>query len=122
MSMKVSNTQTSARSAAPTAAEKKEAWQGVLDSAVSRLDDPEIKGTLQHLGENRIDQMKEQVKSDMEAFLKENPNATLAEIKAEAEKATSKHETNAVLQKMRDDNFFNKLMSRRKELTKDMWG
>ncbi|WP_426750671.1 hypothetical protein [Myxococcus sp. Y35] len=121
MSIKISNTQTTARSSAPTATEKKQAWQGVLDAAVNRMNDPEIKGSLKHLGDNRINQVKEKVQADMEAFIRNNPNATTAEIKAEAEKTTSKHETNAVINKMRDDNFFNNLMNRRKELLKDMW-
>ena len=122
MSTKISSTSTTARSVAPSATEKKETWQGVLNAAVDRMNDPEIKGSVKHLGDHRIDQVKEKVQGDMDACVKNNPNATLAEVKAEAEKSASKHESNAVFQKMRDDNFFNKLMSRRKDLLKDMWG
>ncbi len=103
-----------------TATDKTAAWQGVLDTAVNRMN--ETKGTLDHLGEGRIDTVKQKVKEDMEAFIQANPNASADDIRAEADKASKKHETNAFFQKMRDDNFFNKLMTRRKELLKDMWG
>lgn len=106
----------------PSAQEQNDAWKGVLDSAVSRMTGPDIKGSLKFLGDGRIDSVKDKVKTDMEAFVRDNPNASPEEVKKKAEETTSKHETNAVFQKMRDDNFFNKLMSRRKELLKDMWG
>ncbi|NMO21606.1 hypothetical protein HPC49_32210 [Pyxidicoccus fallax] len=105
-----------------TEAEKTQAWQGVLDGAVNRLNAPDVVGTLSHLGEGRIDKIKDQVKEEMEAFVRANPNATPEQIKEKAEEVTSKHQTNGVLEKMRDDNFFKKLMDRRKELLKDMWG
>ena len=106
----------------PTAQEKTDVWTSVLDTAVSRMTGPDIKGSLKYLGDGRIDSVKDKGKADMEAFVRDNPNASAEEIKKKAEETTSKHETNAVFQKMRDDNFFNKLMSRRKELLKDMWG
>lgn len=105
-----------------SAAEKTQAWQGVLDAAVNRLNAPDLVGSLSHLGDGRIDKMKDQVKEEMEAFISANPNATPDEIKEKADEVTSKHQTNGVLEKMRDDNFFKKLMDRRKELLKDMWG
>jgi hypothetical protein len=105
-----------------SAAEQTNAWQSVLDTAVGRMTDSEVKGSLKYLGDGRIDGVKQKVKDEMEAFVRDNPNASVDEIKKKADETTSKHETNAVFNKMRDDNFFNKLMSRRKELLKDMWG
>ncbi|AKQ67673.1 hypothetical protein A176_004585 [Myxococcus hansupus] len=112
----------SARKSATTPQQQTQAWQGVLDSAVNQMNDPEIKGSTKYLGEGRINTVKQKVQGDMEAFIQSNPNATADEVKTQAESATKKHETNAMFQKMRDDNFFGKLMSRRKELLKDMWG
>jgi hypothetical protein len=112
----------SVRSQPAASDEKNRAWQDVLNTAVSRMNSAEIRGSLSHLGDFRIDSVKQKITEEMEAFVRNNPNASPEQIRAEAEKATSKHETNAVLQKMRDDNFFNKLMSRRKELLRDMWG
>lgn len=102
-----------------SAADQTAAWQGVLDSAVGRMN--EAKGSLKFLGQGRIDTVKKKVQEDMEAYIRNNQGASTADIQAEAKKSAAKHEANAVFAKMRDDNFFNKLMSRRKELLKDMW-
>ncbi|AEI65895.1 hypothetical protein [Corallococcus macrosporus] len=124
MTTKVGNNAPAAarKSGQTTPQEQTQAWQGVLNSAVDQMNDPEIKGSTKYLGEGRINTVKQKVQSDMEAFIQSNPNASADDIKKEAESTTKKHETNAMFQKMRDDNFFGKLMSRRKELIKDMWG
>jgi hypothetical protein len=102
--------------------EKKDAWQSVMNASVGRMNAPGVKGSLSYLGEGRINEFKDRVQRDMEAYVENNPDATPVEIRAYAESTTSKYETDMVLQKMRDDNFFTKLMNRRKELTKDLWG
>ncbi|WP_163786261.1 hypothetical protein [Myxococcus vastator] len=124
MTTKISNNASAAarKSTTTTPEDQKQAWEGVLNSAVDRMNEPEIKGSLQYLGEGRIDTVKQKVQGEMESFLQSNPNASADEVKSHAESTTKKHETNAMFQKMRDDNFFGKLMSRRKELIKDMWG
>ncbi|WIG96146.1 hypothetical protein [Myxococcus sp. SDU36] len=124
MTTKISNNASAAarKSTTTTPEAQKQAWEGVLNSAVDRMNEPEIKGSLQYLGEGRIDTVKQKVQGEMESFLQSNPNASADEVKSHAESTTKKHETNAMFQKMRDDNFFGKLMSRRKELIKDMWG
>jgi hypothetical protein len=101
---------------------KNDAWQNVMNASVGRMNAPGVKGSLSYLGEGRINEFKARVQKDMEAYVDQNPDATPAEVKAYAEKNISKYETDMVLQKMRDDNFFSKLMNRRKELAKDLWG
>ncbi|GMT96499.1 hypothetical protein KH5H1_06180 [Corallococcus caeni] len=103
-----------------TEAQKQQAVQDAINASVARMKEDE--GKTSYLGEGRIDKVKEKVAEEMETFMKENPNATPEEIKAKAEESASKNETNAGFEKMRDDNFFKKLMSRRKELIRDMWG
>lgn len=124
MTTKIANnaSATTRKSTTTTPEAQQQAWQGVLTSAVDRMNEPEIKGSLQYLGEGRINTVKEKVQGEMESFLQSNPNASPDDVKSHAESTTKKHETNAMFQKMRDDNFFGKLMSRRKELLKDMWG
>ena len=124
MTTKIANNApaTARKSTTTTPEAQTQAWQGVLNSAVDRMNEPEMKGSLQYLGEGRINTVKEKVQGEMESFLQSNPNASADDVKSHAESTTKKHETNAMFQKMRDDNFFGKLMSRRKELIKDMWG
>lgn len=102
--------------------DKNKAWQDVLNTAVSRMNSAELRGSLSHLGDFRIDAVKQKITEEMQAFVQNNPGADATKIAEHAETVAKKHETNAVFQKMRDDNFFNKLMSRRKELLRDMWG
>ncbi|RKH10753.1 hypothetical protein D7Y13_18305 [Corallococcus praedator] len=101
-------------------AEKTKVVSDVINSAVAGMN--ESKGSLSFLGEGRIDKVKGKIQDDMNKFIQANPNATPAEIEAEAKKSASKNESVATFDKMRDDNFFKKLMSRRKELIGDMWG
>ncbi|MCY1045174.1 hypothetical protein OV208_27920 [Corallococcus sp. bb12-1] len=103
-----------------SAADKTKVVNDVISSAVSGMN--ESKGSLSFLGEGRIDKVKGKIQDDMNKFIQANPNATPAEIEAEAKKSASKNESVATFDKMRDDNFFKKLMSRRKELIGDMWG
>lgn len=123
----ISNTSAPAarRSSEPSAADKTNAWKGELNTALTPHgeDTPElVEGTLEYLGEGRLDKMKDRVAEDMEKFIRDNPNASLSDIKKEGKDVAVKHKTEAVLEKMRDDRFFKKLMDRRKELIKDMWG
>jgi hypothetical protein len=123
----ISNTSAPAarRSSEPSAADKANAWKGELNTALTPRgeDTPELQeGTLEYLGEGRLDKMKDRVTEDMETFVRDNPNASLSDIKEKGKEVAVKHKTEAVLEKMRDDRFFKKLMDRRKELIKDMWG
>ena len=106
--------------ASNTDSEKTQVVSDVINSAVSGMN--ESKGKITYLGEGRIDKVKTKIQDDMNKFMQANPNATPAEIEAEAKKSASKNESIATFDKMRDDNFFKKLMSRRKELIGDMWG
>ncbi|RKH38389.1 hypothetical protein [Corallococcus sicarius] len=108
------------KAANDTDAEKTQAVTDVVNSAVAGMN--ESKGKISFLGEGRIDKVKGKIQDDMKKFMAANPNATPAEIKKEAEASAAKNESVATFDKMRDDNFFKKLMSRRKELIGDMWG
>ncbi|WP_223635277.1 hypothetical protein [Corallococcus sp. EGB] len=108
------------KQATNTEAEKQKVVQDVINQSVSKMN--EDQGKTSFLGEGRVDKVKEKTSEEMAQFLKENPNATVEEVKAKAEELSAKNESNAAFEKMRDDNFFKKLMSRRKELIQDMWG
>ncbi|RKH43200.1 hypothetical protein [Corallococcus llansteffanensis] len=109
-----------ARSSGSTDAEKTKVVTDALSSAVTQLE--KDKGSLRYLGDSRIEKMKTKVTEEMATFIKDNPKATKEEIKAQADKVISKHQTNTLFEKIRDDNFFKNLMNRRKELLSDMWG
>jgi hypothetical protein len=112
--------QSTAASSGPSASEKNQVWQDVLNTTLKNLKADQGKSS--YLGDSRIAKVEEQVKKEMEAFIRANPNATLEEIKAKAEQSSGHHQANGVFDKMRDDNFFSKLMQRRKDLMRDLWG
>lgn len=111
---------TSARSEGPSEQEKTQAWKSVMDGQVANM--KKLEGSLEYIGDNRVEKFKEKFTEDMQAWMKANPNATVDQITAKAEELSSKNSTDMLLEKMRDDGFFSKLMSRRKELMKDLWG
>ena len=111
---------TSARSEGPSEQEKTQAWQSVMNGQVANM--KKLEGSLEYVGDNRVEKFKEKFTEDMQAWMQANPNASLDEIKTKAEELSSKNSTDMLLEKMRDDGFFSKLMSRRKELMKDLWG
>ncbi|RKG82921.1 hypothetical protein [Corallococcus terminator] len=108
------------RSSGSSEAEKTQVYKDALGSAVNQL--AKDKGSVRYLGDSRIEKMKTKVNDEMAKFMQANPNATKEEIKAQADKVISKHQGNTLFEKIRDDNFFNNLMKRRKELLSDMWG
>ncbi|QRK04586.1 hypothetical protein JQX13_30585 [Archangium violaceum] len=101
-------------------AEATNAWQTELNNDVTE------RGKLptdswQYLNPERTAAYKAKVSEDMTRFLKQNPNATEAEIKKAANESIKKHSTHEVLGKMEFEYFLKKMTSRSQELSQDMW-
>jgi hypothetical protein len=103
-----------------TEAEKKQAVEQTINASVNQMQAD--KGKTSYFGQGRIDKAKAKMTEEMAKWMQANPNATAEEAAAEAKKNAAKNQTKTMFAKMQDDNFFKKLMSRRKELMGDMWG
>ncbi|HLT29796.1 MAG TPA: hypothetical protein VK013_07120 [Myxococcaceae bacterium] len=111
---------TLARQLGVTANEAKNAIDGILQENRSRLE--ATKGTLDFLGDGRIDNIGKRVSEQMSKWLSANPNATLEDVEKEAKNATAKESSIEMFDKMAMDRFFQRLMQRRKEMIQEMWG
>jgi hypothetical protein len=112
----------SARSSGLSESQRNAIWENGLKESVDKARNPGPDGF--KLGSSRIDRYEGKVKEDMKAFLeknKDNPNLTEAQIQDELKKSISKRQGYEFVNKMTDDYFFNKLMSRAKELSQDTW-
>lgn len=108
-----------ARQIGATANEAKETVEGILKENRGRLE--AAKGTLDFLGDGRIDNIGKRVNEQMNKWLSSNPNASVEDIEKEAKKTTAKESSIEMFDKMAMDRFFQRLMQRRKEAMQELW-
>jgi len=113
---------TAARSDTLSTSQRNSIWESGLKENIDKARSPQPGGFT--LGTSRINRYEAKVKEDMKAFIeknKDNPNLSEKDIQDELKKSISKRYGYEFVNKMTDDYFFNKLMSRAKELSQDAW-
>jgi hypothetical protein len=110
--------QTTASEPALSTGEATQLWNTLVDNA---LKEGEPKTLAQQLGDTHTKAYREKMTADLQAFLKDNPNATEKDIREFFGKQGKKHQGYLSVLKFMEDSFTSRMMSKAKERQADRW-